>query len=426
MKKVVNLLGHGLFYTLAISIESIAPFILAPFLTHYLTVYDYGIWALFQGACAFLRPTLGLALDDYVRMRYHQHPKDRMMGCLIAIIALSGVLSLAAYIMALLCAGPLSNILHFPENWFWSIILCSWLYGMFYALLAYYQFESRKIHFAVIHFTQAICTLGISVFLVMNGHGWQGAVLGKIVGLAMGCLLAWLWIVRHFPKSALSYFNMSLLPDIISFGWRYLPNGIVFVVVVLTNRLLLANMVNVEASSLFSVASLFPMVLMITIQGYIFGWQPWCFSHLAQKNHAHFPELFAGCALFFIGLPIGGFILSWGANWLGPYVIDAQFNEAFTYVFPLTMAMVAQGFYYFTQSILQFYQRLGLLSAIAAITMATNLALNFILIERAGTVGSCWATALAYAIAFLLTAIASIITLRKEYNISPTKESPRV
>ena len=426
MKKIVNLLGHGLFYTAAVSIESFAPFILAPILTHYLSLYDYGIWAIFQAACAFLRPFLGLALEDYVRMRYHHHSRERMVGYLITIIGLSGCLALAVCILTVLCANPLSHILHFPQYWLWSIILCAWLHAMFYMLLAYYQFESQKSRFALIHTAQAMGTLSLSVMLVMSGWGWEGAVIGKIAGLSCGCLLAWLWITRHFPESAITHFRRSNIRELFAFGCRYLPNGMVFVVIILTDRLMLANMRDVQETSLFAVAGLFPMALMIVIQGYIFGWQPWCFKHLARKKTSDLPELAAGAGLFFIALPIGGFMLSWGANWLGPYVIDKQYAGAFTYVFPLSMAMVAQGFYYFCQSILQFYHRLATLSWIASITMLLNLALNFILIERHGALGSCWATMIAYSFAFCITALLALYTIRKEYSTTLPKESHRV
>lgn len=413
MKKIVNLLGHGLFYTFAISIESLAPFILAPFLTHYLTVYDYGVWAIFQAATAFLRPFLGLAMDDFVRIRYFEHARDRMVGYLVAIIALSGLLSLIVCVLAMIFAVPLSQLLHFPGHWLWSIIICAWLHAMFYMLLAYYQFEAQKSRFALIHLVQALATLAASVVLVVLGWGWQGAVIGKIAGLTFGTALAWYWIARHFPETALTHFKFSRLRELLSFGWRYLANGMVFVVMILISRLMLANMVSVEASSLFAVASLFPMVLLIAIQGYIFGWQPWCFKRLGRRKPADRLELIVGAGVFFALLPVGALILSWGANWLGPYVIDKNFHTAFAYVLPLSLAMTAQGYYYFAQSILQFYQRLGALSAIACITMAASLVLNYVLIARMGTLGSCWAMALAYGLGFLLTAAVAGWHLRK-------------
>ncbi len=426
MKKIVNLLGHGLFYTAAVSIESLAPFILAPVLTHYLSVFDYGVWALFQATCAFLRPLLGLTLDDFVRIRHHRHSRESMIGYLIAIIGLSGLVALAICALTILFAAPVSQLLHFPEHWLWAIILCSWLHAIFYMLLAYYQFESRKSRFALIHFIQATVTLSASILLVMAGWGWSGAVLGKIAGLFCGSLMAWLWIARLFPGGILSYVKPGLFRELYAFSWRYLPSGMLFVVIVFTDRLLLANLRDVQDTSLFSVASLFPMALMIVIQGYIFGWQPWCFKRLARREPGDLAEMAGGAGLFFIALPIGGFILSWGANWLGPYVIDAQYKGAFAYVFPLSMAMVAQGFYYFTQTILQFYQRLSTLSWIALFTMLANFGLNFTLIERYGTLGSCWATVIAYSLAFCLTALAALNILRKEYLPTLPKESARV
>lgn len=403
MKKIVNLLGHGLFYTIAISIESLAPFILAPFLTHHFSVYDYGVWAIFQASYSFLRPLLGMSLDDFVRIRHSDHARDRIIGYLLAIIALSGVISLLFCAIAMLLGNPLSRILHFPAGWLWSIFMCAWMQAMFYMLLAYYQFELQRRRYAIIHLTQALATLAFSMSLVWAGWSWHGAVIGKICGLACGTLLAWFWIARHFPQSALSYFRMPDLREVLSFGLRYMGNGIAFAVIVLTNRLMLANMVSVETSSLFAIASMFPMALLIVIHGYVYGWQPWCFKRLARREASDRLELVAGAGLFFVGLPIGGLILSWGSCWLGPYVINQEYHGAFDYIPLLSLAMVMQGCYYFSQTILQYYKRLETLSLIAYATMVINIGLNFILIKDMGAVGCCWANIIAYLAGFVLT-----------------------
>lgn len=426
MKKIVNLLGHGLFYTLALSIESIAPFILAPILTHYLSVYEYGIWALFQSACALLRPLLGLGLDDFVRMRYHHHPRERMVGYLMSVLLMCGLLALAACLLASIFGGAIGGFMHFPAGWLWAIILCAWLHAMFYMLLAFYQFEAKRARFALIHLAQALGTLLLSVALVMSGWGWSGAALGKIAGLALGVALSWFWIMRLLSRPAFTHFRFSYVRDLFLFGLRYLPNSIASVLIMFTDRLLLAHLLGVQAASLFAVATLFPMMLIIAMQGYIMGWQPWCYTRLARHQPGDARDMAWGAGLFFGLLPVGGLVLVACTGLLGPLIIDPQFHEAFAYVPALTLAIVAYGFYWFAQTILQFYQQLGALSWIATLAMALNAGLNFILIERMGAVGSAWATAAAYGTAFLIAATVAGIQLKRHYLIPTTRESARV
>jgi O-antigen/teichoic acid export membrane protein len=267
--------------------------------------------------------------------------------------------------------------------------------------------------------------MALSLKYLVEKRGWSGAVVGKIIGLACGIALAWFWIARHFPESALTYFKFSHLAELFSFGIRYVANGMAIVVIILTNRLMLANMVDVESSSLFAVASLFPQVLMIVIQGYILGWQPWCFKRLARRQASDKIELIAGAGLYFAALPIGGLILAFMSMWLGPYVISADFSRAFDYILPLCLAMVMQGYYLFAQTILQFYQRLGALSAIACLTVLANIIFNYALIGSMGTLGSCWATVLAYAIGFVITAAIAAVHLYR-YNLALKKETSGV
>ena len=414
MKKIINLLGHGLFYTLAVSIESLAPFILAPLLTHYLSVFDYGLWAIFQSATAFLRPLLGMTFDDYIRMRYFKQSREETVGYLFSIMLVSALLAVLLTIITFIFNDAITSLLHFPASWLWSIMLCAWLHAMFYLLLAYHQFDENRKRFATIHFVQAAMTLLCSIALVMSDWGWRGAVIGKMIGLSCGVGIAFFWIVIRAPKSAEKYIKPGHVLELVSFGMRYLGNGMVGVVVVLTDRLMLANVIDVQSASLFSIASLFPMVLVIGIQGFIFAWQPWCFSKLARHDPADRPLLVMGALFYIIALPVGGLIMAWGACWLGPYVISTQFAGAFSFVYPLMMAMVAQGLYQFGQTVLQYYQKLNSLSAIAYLVMVLNAWFNWVLIPRMGTVGSAWATCFAFCIAFIITAVVAMLTLNKQ------------
>jgi Na+-driven multidrug efflux pump len=260
----------------------------------------------------------------------------------------------------------------------------------------------------------------------MAGWGWMGAAIGKIIGLSCGAGLAWIWIALHFPKSAQRHIQLSHIADLILFGLRYLPTGMLVVVVILTDRLMLANMVSLEATSLFSVASLFPMVLFIGIQGLMFGWQPWCFSRLSRHRAEDMRELAMGAAVYLLAAPLGALALTYLSRWLGPYVIAKEFLPAMDYVYPLMMAMVAQGFYLFSQSILHYYRRLEALSCLALMVMGINIALNYILIARMGTIGSAWATFTAYSAGFVVTAAIAWHTLSRRYLMNFTTGSVNV
>ncbi len=405
IKKITGLLHGGIFFTFATMIEALAPLILAPFLTRHLSLYEYGLWAIFQSAVAFLRPVMGLALDDYIRIHYHRSDKLFIIQYIVAILLLSTLLVAGACGLILLSGGDIGELLHFPQSSLWNVIACAWLYALFYIGLTYHQFAGNYMYYSFIQLLQAGVAIACTVTLVLSDWGWSGAVFGKIIGLALGCLLAFGLLLRNLPPFKF-HWHVIHFGRLLSFGVRYLPSGMLMLVLIMIDRLMLSHMISVEASSLYAVASLFPMLLMIAIRGFILGWQPWCFKRLGTPKPGYLHEIGLGALLYFTVLPIGGFILFYICRWLGPWVIGASFAQAFDYVFILIMAMVVQGFYMLAQSFLQYFQKIGLLSCIALAAIALKIALNYTLIGTYGVEGAAIAMMLAYGMAF--TAAASI------------------
>jgi O-antigen/teichoic acid export membrane protein len=412
MKKISVLLRNSVFFTFATFIEALAPFILAPFLTRYLSVYEYGVWAIFQSAVAFLRPVMGLALDDYIRIHFHRNDKLFIVQYIVAIFLLSVLLATVAIAAIIIAGGDISAFLLFPEGGLWTIVACAWLFALFYLGLTYHQFAGNHLMYSLIQFAQAAITIGATVMLIMGGAGWGGAVFGKIAGLTCGVLLAFGLMLRGLPKFKFQW-HVIHFPKLLSFGLLYLPSSMLTILIMLIDRLMIGHMISVEAASLYSVASLFPMVLMIAIQGFMFGWQPWCFGRLAKPKDGSLREIALGAALYCTLLPLGGIILAYLCEWLGPWVIGASFRDAFDYVFILIMAMVVQGMYMLTQSILQYYQKIAALSWIALALIAGKLFLNYQMIPSQGIVGAGMALIVIYGLAFAVTLFIAIGLLRR-------------
>lgn len=411
MRKILGLLSNSAFFTFATFIEASAPLLLAPLLTRYLMVYEYGLWGIFQSISGLLRPIMSLGLDDYIRIHFHLNDRQTIIQLMRLVFRISILIMCGVLALMFLLDKKLAHILYFPREYLWIIIVCAWEYAIFYLLLTYHQFDEQKGIYVLTQLTQAVVTLGGTVILVLLGYGWLGAVAGKILGLLTGCSVAVYFILSGIDSSRhIRMFNRECR-DLLSFGLRYLPITLLPMLTIAMDRIMLAHMISIESSSNYVVASLIPAAFLVGVQGMLLAWQPWCFSRLAQR-FTPLKEIALGGLLFTLLMPMGGLILFYIAKWGGPWMIGPKFQMALHYKTILIIAAVVQGYFLIAQSVLHYYKKLSYLGFISCMALVVKLALNLIFIPAYGINGVGLSTVIAYFLGFVVIIIADWRTVK--------------
>jgi O-antigen/teichoic acid export membrane protein len=190
---------HSAFYTFANSIEAFSPFLMAIVLTRLLAPEEYGVWVLFIALVTFLRPLVNLTIQDALRMHFFEMDDAERARFVWSSLWLS-TLCVAIFIaITLVLARPLSAALSLPAEWLVTIPIAAYLYAVFYFLLAFNQFAHRRRRFLNLHIIQTTASLVFIGCLVFNDWGWPGVVIGKISGLAVGCAVGAIWLIRSLP-----------------------------------------------------------------------------------------------------------------------------------------------------------------------------------------------------------------------------------
>ena len=405
--KMAGLLGSSLVYAFAQGIEGFVPLLLLPLLTRFLTPTEYGIWVLFVSAFSFMRPLIGLTLQDAVRMRFHELDAHTLSKFVVTSLVISTVLLALTLTVGSIFSPQLAAFAKFPEQWLWSIAVAAYLHGFFYTCLALLQFRGERKRFAAAQLLQTALTLVFSVALVLTGWAWQGVIMARISGLLIAVCIIAKYMLRDISFEIAPNVSRAYTKELLWFGLRYLPAGLSVVIIPLTHRLLIAHMVSVEEASLFAIGAQFGMALLVIVAGFIFAWQPWLFKRLATRGAQDRKEITRVSLIFYISLPLLALAISGVATLLAPLLIGERFLLSTSYIFWMTIAAVFEGYYRHNQAFIHFTKRVELMSIASLIALALNAILGYMLIGRYGGIGAAWATALAYAVAALVSATGS-------------------
>ena len=399
LKKIYT---SSLIYTLANSIEALTPFILAVVLTRKLSPDEYGIWVLFIALFSFVRPIICLSAQDALKMHYFELKSSSLAEFILSSFFLTSIITLLLSCVAFFAKDYLSALLRFPATWLVSIVCTAYLYSLFFFLLTYNQFANNKKRFICLHLIQSSFSIGLAITLVFFQWGWQGAIIGKLTGLFAAFFIGAWWLVGEIK------FNLNVLvfqraKELLKFGIHYLPTGLSLVIVPLTDRMVITNMLGLHENGLYGVAALFGSAFFIVINGFLYAWMPWLFGKLTKKDNQAKAEIRLVSMSFVLLLPFVALVFYFFSLFVAPYIIGASFNDAFILISWVILAFVMQGYFLHNQAFLLFNKNTIIMSICSLFCIVLNIMLSYIWSLSYGIKGVIVATAVSYFVASLLS-----------------------
>ena len=397
-----KLTQNSAFYTFANSIEAFSPFLLAIILTRHLAPDEYGVWVLFIALVTFLRPLINLTIQDALRMHFFEMNDAERARFVWSSFCLTTICTASLIAITLALSQPLSTALSMPAEWLVTIPIAAYLYAVFYFLLAYNQFAHDRQRFLGLHMVQTAASLACIALLIFNGWGWQGVVIGKIAGLAIGCVAGISWLITELQFANVLRQRPQLV-RLAKFGLLYLPTGMGLVAIPLTDRLIVTHVLGLAENGLYGVAALFGVAVFVAINGMLHAWMPWLFRSL-NDWHGKSREIITVSLVFLALLPLGGVTAYFVSVPVAPFIIGGEFDGAF-HMIPWAIAgTVSMGYFFHNQAYLHFKKAIlpMSLSSFACITL--NAVFSYYGAIHYGVIGVLAATIAAFLVAALISA----------------------
>jgi O-antigen/teichoic acid export membrane protein len=205
------------------------------------------------------------------------------------------------------------------------------------------------------------------------------------------------------PLQLLRIPQRSFYRQIASFGVIYWPSGMVIMAVGMTDKVLAARYLGLEASAMYGVAALFASAFWIVNSSFVLAWTPWLFRKLKAAPIEGLREVISVSALYFVLASIAGVAFYFVSLLVAPILLGEAFHRAIPLLQYVMMGIVLQGFFIHNMKFFHFEKDVGLMSACSALAIVLNLWLCIAWAPTMGIRGIMLATVVAFGATFLIS-----------------------
>lgn len=402
MRSLHRVYASAAFYTAVNAIEALVPFVLTPVLTRILAPSAFGTWTIFVSLMALFRPIVTASFNEAIRMHFYSMRSAERANFIASALVMSALITTAFILAFTFGERYFVALFKMPGDWMVAVFIGSLFYGLFYCLLAFNQFSDDRKNFALLHVAQSAISIAAIVMLVCFGFGWEGAVVGKIIGLAACLALGIAFLTPGLSKIELARPSWHHIRQLGRFGIVYLPAGVGLVLAGITDRLIIAHYMDAASVGFYGAAELFGSVLALAVTGFLHGWMPWLFRRLEHSGSRVLPEIRYVSAAFFILLPIGSVLVYLASMIVAPILLGPTFHDAVELIPWAIAAMAARAVFSHNMAFLHFKGAIGLMSLSSLTFFVLNIVFTLWLVTDFGVPGVFAATCAAYIVATAL------------------------
>ncbi len=377
------------------------PFLLLPILTRFLSPTDFGILTMFLFVVVALEPLVDLNFSGSLMVAHFEATvdKSRYLGTGLILVACS---TAAWAMLALLGHGPLTMVTGVPAPWLALAALLAGARGVLSIWLVMLRVRGMAVPFGLLQNAHNAILLGGSVLLVVAlSLDWRGRVEAEILATCVFALVGIAWVAR---RGALEVaLDRHYLSRIVSFGLPLVPHALGALLIAQTDRLLLTNLVGLEATGLYTVGFQLALVVQVVAIAFNQAYSPWLYRQLSEATPAVKRRLVRLTYVQFGAVAILSLAVAIGMPIFAPAILGPGFAGSTEYVGWFALAFLFNAMYFMVTNYIFFVRRTYLLAAVTSAVGVLNLPLTYVLITTNGPIGAAQATAISFGLSFVFT-----------------------
>ncbi|WP_110250637.1 flippase [Streptohalobacillus salinus] len=411
-----NLFKTAGIYTMTSVINSAIPFFLLPVLTRYLSPVDYGIVSMFGMLVSFIAPFTGLSVHGAIaRMYYEKDTVDIKEYITNSIYILISSTLLVAVIFFMF-SSAIANVSSVPIQVLWMVIVVSFAQFITKIVLTLWQVQVKSIQYGVYQISQTALNMLLSIVLVVFVDlTWSGRVYAQVVSLMIFVLISFFILIKN-NWLKFSY-NKTYIKHALGFGVPLIPHALGGVLMTMTDRIFITNMVGIETTGVYTVGYQIGMIINLLATSFNQAYVPWLYSKLKENIMATKKRVVKFTYLYFIIILLMSVVLSLIAPSFLSFFVGREFGNSSIYVTWIALGYAFNGMYFMIGSYIFYAEKTSYLAWVTFTAAVLNIGLNYVLISKYGAIGAAMATTLIYFIKFILTWILSSKAYKMPWNI---------
>lgn len=397
-----KLAENTLIYTISSLINKIIPFILLTIITRYLTTEEYGIASMITTSCQVFAPFIMMGVSAAFIRKFIDDDSNNECYlfnglCIISIFSI--VISIAIIILR----TQINYIIAISEKFIISLIIIS-VSNVFYDTgLTVVEAREKPRKYLVLQVAFSILNAILSIVMVA---GLKLGLNGYIISLAVVGIIKFIASVWLMVKEIGIVFEIrkDYIKDIIlSFGIPMIPTQLKGTVLTYSDRVFITNMVALSATGVYSIGSQFAQPIELLCQSFNLAFVPWLYKKLNNSDDVIKKRIVFFTYLYWLFFLIGSFLWSMFAKIVLRFWVGESFVEGGVYVFWLSLGYAFHAMQMMVVNYIYYVKKVNLYSIVTMIILFLNLFLDYILINKNGTIGAAQSTMIVNFLSFVFT-----------------------
>lgn len=386
-------------------------FLLLPLYTSKLSPAEYGTYDFLVTLSIFLLPVITLMMEESM-FRFLIDAEDikskkRIITATMAYTVL-GTLVFTAI------AGIVLGIMKYEYALaFILFIISNILIGLSNALSR----GTGKIKlYSLSNFILGVSTIILNIlFIVTFKLGVSGLLWANIIANTVTALiiLAKLHLPQFISREDL---NKKTLSAMIKYSIPLVPNNLSWVIISLSDRLMLTWMTGTDANGIYSIANKFPNIVYTCYGFFSTAWKESAAKILKEDNKAQYYNSIYKDVKFFLKAVVLGLIAI--MPFAFPLLVDSSYNDAYIYIPILVISIYYTNMSNFYGGIFTAYKDTKIMGSTTVIAAIMNVLINLIFIPKFGIYAATFSTLISNIVvyAYRRYRIKEYIKLKEKFN----------
>lgn len=374
--------------------SSLLGMLLVPFYTAVLSTADYGVSDLITTTTSLLYPFTTLAISEAIMRFALDREVDKK-----SVYTLGLSLALVGYVLILLCSPLIKRT---TIGSYYVYFLLYYLFFCLHAITSYFvkgieEIKTYSIAGLINSFAVISCNL---FFLLVLKTGIVGYLLSSITGHAV--TTAYMFVKAKLYRYILPFWrcDRTLIWQMLKYSIPIIPNSVSWWIANSSDKYILNHFANVSQVGIYAVSYKIPTIMMTVMGFFISAWQISAIEGFGSEKSQHFfSDVYKKC--FSLNILLAATLIAF-SKITGGFLYSADFFAAWKYVPVLVVANVFNVLASFLGTIYTASKKTKMLSISTMIGASANIAINFALIPSIGAMGAAIATALSYAIMWVI------------------------
>ena len=421
MKVIKTLLKSKLFksagiYTATSVINKAIPFFLLPILTRYLSPADYGIVSMFGVLISFVIPFIGLSINGAIARVYYEPDtidiREYITNCLLIL----GVSTLLVSLIFFVFSGAIADASSVPAQVLWMVIAISIAQFITRIVLTLWQVQVKPVQYGIYQISQTMLNMVLSIILVVFiGLTWRGRIYAQLVSFGIFAVVG-LFIL--FKNNWLKFnYRSDYIKHALSFGVPLIPHALGGVIMTMTDRLFITNMVGIETTGVYTVGYQIGTIINLLAVSFNQAYVPWLYARLKENVYATKRKIVKLTYTYFVIIVLLAVLLSIIAPPFLNFFVGKEFSQSSIYVTWIALGYAFHGMYFMVTNYIFYAQKTSYLAGVTFGAALLNIVLNYVFISKYGAIGAAQATTIIYFVQFVLTWILASKVYEMPWNI---------